>query len=119
MSRAHRMVLRLVLLVALVLGVVAMHSLGHLSEPGMSIDTHHSSMQATSLSHTGQPPAGDHATMAGWVCLAIIGMGVLLLCLESRGRRTSSAPSRTGRWLRLWSQVLRDPPPTRTVVLRI
>ena len=113
------MVLRLVLPVALVLGVMAMHSLGHLSEPAMSIDTHHSPMQATSLSHTGQPPAGDHTTMAGWVCLAIIGMGVLLLCLASHRRRTSSAPSRTGRWSLLWSQVPRGPPPTRTVVLRI
>ncbi len=113
------MVLRLVLLVALALGVVAMHSLGHLSGPGMSPDTHHSSMQATSLSHTGQPPVGDHPSMAGWVCLAILGMGVLLLCLALRRRRTSSASSHTGRWLRLWSQVLRGPPPTRTVVLRI
>ncbi|MEV1240459.1 hypothetical protein ACIBO2_04300 [Nonomuraea sp. NPDC050022] len=119
MRRAHRMVLRLMLLVALALGVVAMHSLGHLSEPGMSLSTHHSAMQATGLSHTGQPPADHHPTMAGWVCLAIIGMGVLLLWLESSRRRISGAPSRTGRWLRLWSQVPRGPPPTRTVVLRI
>ncbi|WP_433511828.1 hypothetical protein ACQP2T_49930 [Nonomuraea sp. CA-143628] len=119
MRRAHRMALRLMLLVALALGVVAMHSLGHLSEPGMSLDTHHSAMQATSPSHIGQSAAGHHPTMAGWVCLAIMGMGMLLLWLESRRRRTSGAPARTGRWSRLWSQVPRGPPPTRTVVLRI
>ncbi|MFI7131069.1 hypothetical protein ACIBQ1_35645 [Nonomuraea sp. NPDC050153] len=118
------MILRLMLLVVVALGVVAMHTLGHIN------------------GHADLPPAGSHVAMhavpseagiaageeshegagAGWVCLAILGTALTLLLFRLGTRDVLGASGPASLSLRLWSRFLRAPPIrslTRTVVLRI
>ncbi|MFI9843660.1 hypothetical protein ACIHFD_41940 [Nonomuraea sp. NPDC051941] len=124
MTRAERVILRLMLLVVVALGVVAMHTLGHIN------------------GHADMPPAGTHFAMhaasseagiaageeshegagAGWVCLAILGTALTLLLFRLGVRDVLGASGLAGPSLRFWSRFLRAPPIrslTRTVVLRI
>lgn len=123
MKPAHRVVLRLMLLVVLSLGVVAMHTLGHLDGHDMSSPATHLSMQATpSGVGVGAAEAPDDSAMAGWMCLAIVGVGVALLFVRLRSRSARDALAQAGSRMLSWSRSLRGPPfasLTRTVVLRI
>ncbi|MEU8142203.1 hypothetical protein [Nonomuraea sp. NPDC048901] len=120
MKHAHRVVPRLMLLMLVVLGVMAMHTIGHAGEHDSPMVGNHASLSDV-ISHSGQHP-GDPTTSA-WVCLAILGVAAGWLLLRPRSGSAGQAPSHAGSRGGLWfSRSLRGPPPpelTRLVVLRI
>ncbi|MEW1839403.1 hypothetical protein AB0392_15750 [Nonomuraea angiospora] len=124
MKRADRVVMRLMLLMVVALGVVAMHTLGHVNgHGGMPQAAGHSSMQPLHPGAgmvSGEEP--NESGAAGWVCLAILGVAVALLFCRLGAREAFGASAPTSLSPRSWSRLLRAPPIqslTRTVVLRI
>ncbi|MEV4574073.1 hypothetical protein AB0K16_12530 [Nonomuraea jabiensis] len=116
--------MRLMLLVVVALGVVAMHTLGHVNgHGGMPQPASHSSMQALHSGAgmtAGEEP--DENGAAGWVCLAILGVAVALLFFRLGTREAFGASAPTDLSPQSWCRPLRAPPAlslTRTVVLRI
>ncbi|MFI9557600.1 hypothetical protein [Nonomuraea endophytica] len=113
MKRARPVVLRLMMLVVLTLGILAMHSLGHPQAHDMAPAMSHASAQTA--------PA-DPAPDDGWICLAFLGAaGSLILTLFALGAAPGAlVPRRT--WTPIRPRRLRGPPlvsPRRTAVLLI
>ena len=115
------MVPRLVLLVLLAFGVVAMHTLGHLDGQGSSA----APMAHEAPPHSADLPAGDapvHHKAGTWVCLAILGMGTIWMLFRLRSIGTLGSASDASPRMRPWTVLLRGPPsssPMLSVVLRI
>ncbi|MFI6394966.1 hypothetical protein [Nonomuraea sp. NPDC050540] len=113
MERARPAVLRLMMLVVLALGILAMHSLGHPQGHDMAPAMSHASAQT--------PPA-DPAPDDGWICLALLGAaGSPILTLSALGTAPGALVPRRP-WTTIRPRRLRGPPlvsPRRTAVLLI
>ncbi|MGW3347893.1 hypothetical protein ACWDA3_31755 [Nonomuraea rubra] len=125
-ERSVGMLPRLLLLVLLMLGVVAMHTLGHLDghdapQPSASGRMHAPGAHVP-VTDPGSDDAPGETPEAASMCLAILAALLVLVPLALRIARLAGAwlRSRLGRRGR---RLLRGPPPlsltlTRTVVLR-
>ncbi|MFE0155844.1 hypothetical protein ACFWY5_52535 [Nonomuraea sp. NPDC059007] len=113
MKRARPVILRLMMLVVLALGILAMHSLGHPRGHDMAPATSHASAQTAPA----DPDPDD-----GWVCLAFLGTAAsLILTLFALGTTPGPLVPRDTRTPIRQSRP-RGPPlvsPRRTAVLLI
>ncbi|MEV4442996.1 DUF6153 family protein [Streptomyces sp. NPDC049577] len=116
---------RALLLAALLLGIVTMHTLGH--PGGHGAPAHRSAMPHAASAHAAPAaPDREHATSPAQrgfdpssVCLAVLGTGAVLLLLVRAvlRRRPAGVPAIAARFAR--SPWPRPPPPRHKVLARL